>query len=721
MACARSTFIILKQVILQVALIFSPRSIAVVGASDNASKIGGVPVDFQRRLGFSGSLYPVNPNAATIQGLKAYPDLRSIGQPVDLAIIAVPAALVEACLMDAIAAKVGSIVLFSSGYAEIGPQGAGNQNRLAGLARQAGIALLGPNCLGFMNIHQSVYATFSPAPGVGLVKPGSIGLVSQSGAFGAYAYALARERGLGMSYWITTGNEAGIDLSECIEWLTADENTRVIMVYMEGCRDGHRLRRALAAAHATRKPVVIVKVGRSAIGAEAAASHTAALAGNDAVYDAVFREYGVYRAGDINEFFDIAASASISRLPPDRSLGLLTVSGGVGVLMADAASDRQLDLRPMPPALQEEIRAWVPFASATNPVDITGQITNDAALLEKTARLMLRGGRYSSWLCFMAAAGASEKFWPVIDSMVTTLRRDFPQAVLAVSTLLNPARRQQLEAMGCLVHVEPADSVRAIAALASFAESFRKTLTPSTAVAKNTVLLKPGTWTEPEGLALLKSAGINTIACEVVDSPEDAIRAAARFATPVALKIVSRDITHKSEIGGVALNVAKDDVTASYHKLLQNAADNAPDALVTGVLVAPMLSGGVECLLGAHFDPVFGPVVMFGLGGLFVEVMDDVALHTAPVTPLQALQMIHSIKALPLLNGARGKPPVDLDFLAANLAALSELAANAGDSLQSIDINPFVALPKSQGSGFAVDAVVIGRARAPAHSTKGTA
>lgn len=696
--------------------IFSPRSIAVVGASDTVAKIGGIPVDFQKRFGYAGAVYPVNPRPGLIQGLRAFPSISAIGAPVDLAIFAIPETLVRAALEDAISAGVRGVVLFTSGFAEVSANGAQAQAHLAAMARAAGVRLLGPNCLGFMNIRSHVYATFSPAPNAGRVQAGNIGLVSQSGAFGAYAYSLARERGIGMSHWITTGNEADIDFADCVEYLTHDPDTSVIMGYMEGCRDGFKLRRALAAAHAAKKPVIIVKVGRSDIGAQAAASHTAALAGNDAVFDAVFKEYGVYRARDIAEFFGIAASASIATLPRDRSLGLFTVSGGVGVLMADEASDAKLDLRPMPQDAQDLIRTWVPFAGPANPVDITGQVTNEPVLIERTARLMLDAGHYASWIGFMAAAGTSDRFWPVLESLATHLRRDYPDTVLALSTLLTPERRRALEALGCLVFSEPAEAVRAVAALAGFSASFAK---PGRSPANlgvdgvddvmASVRLPPGAQSEPQALATLATAGIRTVPHQVVHSADEAVAVALRLAAPVVLKIVSPDITHKSDIGGVALGLRDAAaVRAAFDAMHISVRRQAPTARIDGVLVAPMLSGGVECILGAHHDPVFGPMVMFGLGGVFVELLGDVVLHTAPVSQQQALDMIRATKGFGLLSGARGRTPVDIEFLASNLAALSRLAHVAGDSLHSIDINPFIALPRALGGGCAVDAVIVG-------------
>lgn len=694
--------------------VLAPRSVAVVGASDNPSKIGGIPVDYMQRFGYAGRILPVNPHQTQVQGLPCWPSLRDIGEPVDLAVLAVPAHLAHAALEDAAAAGVRGVVMFTAGYAEVSEAGAQAQAKLAALARAHGIRLLGPNCLGFMNLQQQLYASFTPAVLGGLVRHGHIGLVSQSGAFGAYAYVLARERGIGLSKWITTGNEADIDFADCLEWLAHDPQTRVIMGYMEGCRDGPRLRRALAAAHAAGKPVVMVKVGRTAAGAQAAASHTAALAGDDAVYDAVLREWGVHRARDIAEFFGIAAAADIGVLPRDHSLGVFTVSGGVGVLMADEATQHGLDLRPMPPASQATIREWVPFAAPVNPVDITGQVTNDPTLIERSARLMLEQGGYASWIGFLAAAGTSERFWPVLESLARHLKRDHPDRLLALSLLLPPERQRVLEEMGWLVFSEPAEAVRTVAALARLGQALRQPRTAwpvDDAPALIGCDLPPGVLNEAQGLQRLAQAGVACVEHQVVSDADAAVRAAAHWGRPVVLKVVSPDIVHKSDVGGVALNLQGEAaVRSAFATIEQRVRQAAPQARIEGYLVAPMLpAGGVECILGVQRDPVFGPMVMFGLGGVFVEVLGDVALHSAPVTKAQALAMIRSIQAYPLLCGARGRAPVDLDHLSQQIVALSHFALACGDRLQSLDINPFVALPAALGGGCAVDAVLVGR------------
>ena len=690
--------------------LFAPRSIAVVGASASPGKIGGIPFDFHRRFGFKGALYAVNPRGGDIQGVEAHTSLRTIDAPIDLAIFAIPAAQVPAALDDAIAAGVRSIVLFSSGFAETGPEGEQAQQKIADKARAAGIRLLGPNCLGVMNVAQHVYATFSPAPGVGRVAAGHIGLVSQSGAFGAYAYSMARERGLGLSVWATTGNEADVQVADCLAWLAADPGTDVIMAYMEGCRDGPRLRAALALAQANGKPVIMVKVGITALGAQAAASHTASLAGDDAVYDAVFRQHGVLRAHTITEFFDLASSAAIAGRPRGRSIGLFTVSGGVGALMADEASAAGLEVLPLSDAAQATLREWVPFAAPLNPVDITGQVTNDPTLMERASHLMLNDQPFSMWVGFFAAAGASDAFWPVLRKLVINLRAAHPDTVLALCTLLAPARRAELEAMGCLVFADPSTAIRTLAALAGAQQSGRGHFEPSSTGALH---VPPGTQSEASSLRLLARAGVPVMTHRIVHSADDAQEAAAQWGGEVVLKVVSADIPHKSDVGGVALGLRDAaGVRAAFADVQSCARAARPDACIDGVLVAPMVRGGIECIAGVHRDPVFGPVLMFGLGGVLVEVLRDVSLRALPVSRNEARAMVDGLRSRQLLAGVRGQPAADIDSIVDALMALASFAEQAGDTLESAEINPLIARSAADGGCVAVDALVIGRARA---------
>ncbi len=695
--------------------LFDPQGIAIVGASATPGKIGAMPISLLLQHGYGGRIIPVNPRADTIAGLPAVPGLDALDADVDLAILAVPAAHAAQALERARPGQVGAAVVFTSGFSETGAQGAAEQDRLCTIARERGIRLLGPNCLGFMNVRRNVYATFSPAPANGIVAAGGIGMVSQSGAFGAYAYSMARERGLGLSHWISTGNEADIDVADCIEWLTRDAATRVIMAYMEGCRDGAKLRRALAAARAAGKPVVITKIGRTQAGAQAAASHTAALAGDDAVYDALFRQYGALRARTIEEFFNLGYALDTWKRPPQgRRLGIFTISGGVGALMADEAADTGLAL-PEPAAdAQARLLQRVPFASGRNPVDVTGQAVSEPGLLLATADDMLADGRYDALAVFLAAAGSSEALWPTFEAFARQMQARHPDVPLAISALFPPARRRELEQLGCLVFPDPSAAVRTIGAVAGLAaQASHDGIDEAPASAPTPASAPPGApplldaYNEVQAMSLLRQAGLPASPCTLASDADAAVRAVAGNDMPAVLKVVSPDITHKSDVGGVKLNLRGEDaVRRAYADIMASVRRHRPDARIDGVLVAPMAPKGVECIAGVHGDPIFGPVVMFGLGGVFVEVLKDVSFRLAPFGRDDALAMIREIKGYALLQGARGAPACDIDALADALAALSRFAHAHRADFRSLEINPLLALPEGQGV-VALDAVVI--------------
>ncbi|MFY0478033.1 acetate--CoA ligase family protein [Achromobacter marplatensis] len=687
--------------------LFNPGSIAIVGASATPGKIGAMPVTLLRQHGYDGRILPINPRAESIQGLPAAPDLAALDTEADLVILAVPAAHAAQALEQARPGQVGGAVVFTSGFSEIGASGAAMQEQLCAIARERGIRLLGPNCLGFMNIRRNIYATFSPAPANGTVAPGGIGMVSQSGAFGAYAYCMARDRSLGLSHWISTGNEADIDVADCIEWLARDDDTRVIMTYMEGCRDGDKLRRALSAARDAGKPVVVTKIGRTQAGAQAAASHTAALAGDDAVYDALFRQYGAVRARTVEEFFNLGyALDTWKQRPQGKRLGIFTISGGVGALMADDAEDAGL-LLPEPAAdAQARLLEKVPFASGRNPVDVTGQVVSEPGLLLATAEDMLADGRYDALAVFLAAAGSSDTLWPTFETFAREMRARQPDVPLAICALFPPDRRRELEKLGTLVFTDPSAAIRTIGAVANLAAQAEAE--PDQAIpATDATASRQASYNEVQAMDVLRQAGLPVPDCTLANDADNAVRAAARLGGPVVMKVVSPDILHKSDVGGVKLALVGDDaVRGAYAAILDSVRTHRPDARIDGVLVAPMAQQGVECIAGVHGDPVFGPVVMFGLGGVFVEVLKDVSFRLAPFGRQQALSMIREIKGYALLQGARGTPPCDIDALADALVALSRFAYSRRHDISSAEINPLLALPVGQGA-LALDAVLI--------------
>jgi acetate---CoA ligase (ADP-forming) len=449
---------------------------------------------------------------------------------------------------------------------------------------------------------------------------------------------------------------------------------------------------------------VMQKVGRSELGGKAAKSHTASIAGDDAVTEAVMAEFGVYRARNSEEMLDIAHTATRKIYPVSNSLGVITVSGGAGVLISDVAESLGLAMPEMPLEAQQKLRALVPFCAPRNPVDATAQVSNDVTLVKTFTESMVRDGGYASVLGFFSMTASSRR-WPQIREQLNVVRVEYPDRLYVLSVIVPPERRDELETDGWVVHEDPTRAVTAIDAMGRFGAAFDLRLADPAPVVP-VVTLPAATPSEAEAKRLLAEAGILSApeaACATVD---EAVSAAAGFGFPVVMKILSPDIMHKSEIGGVLLDVADvDAVRTGFVLLLERARAAAPKALVEGVLVAKQLRGGVECILGIHRDPVFGPMAMFGLGGIFVEVLKDVVFRRCPFGVDTAEAMIRSIKGAPLLLGARGRKKADVKALAEMLSRLSAFAAAAGERLQSIDLNPVFAMPEGQGA-FAVDALI---------------
>lgn len=380
--------------------LLSPKSIAIVGASNDPTRIGGRPLSHMIQQKFDGAVYAVNPKRDEVQGLPAYPSLAGVPAPVDFVLIAVPAKLVAEQVRIAATKGAKTAMVFSSGFAEVGGEGIALQAELEAVARETGVRVLGPNCLGSFNAERRFYPTFTSTIDRATPVPGGIAIASQSGAYGSHIYMASHVRGLGIGYWITTGNEADVSVAEVIKLLAEHDDVHTILAYSESIKDGAMLVEALETARANRKPVVFMKVGRSKIGAAAASSHTASLAGEDAVYDAVLAQHGAWRVRSTEEMLDIANAARPRIYPTGRKLGLVTISGGAGVLMADSAEDEGLDVAPMPDDAQAELKAILPFAAPRNPVDVTAHFFNDLSLIPRFTRTMLDRGGYDGLIGF---------------------------------------------------------------------------------------------------------------------------------------------------------------------------------------------------------------------------------------------------------------------------------------------------------------------------------
>ena len=680
--------------------LLDPASVAIIGASDDPLRIGGRPIASMLARGYRGAILPVNPKRATIQGLPAHASVDELPFTPEVAIIAVGARDVAPTIETLGARGTRAAIVFSAGFAEIGPDGEAMEAALLAAARRHGLRILGPNTLGLLVPSSGFYGSFTSTVESGYPEAGRIAIASQSGAYGGHILWLARELGIGLSACILTGNEADISLGDVLEVLVDDPGTDVIAVYSEGIRDGVRFVAALEAARRARKPVVMMKVGASALGGEAARSHTASIAGNDRVTDAVLAELGVCRARSTEHMLDVARLAGRRIFPAANSLGVLTISGGAGVIVADAAEAEDLPMPPMPEPARQALRALIPFSSPRNPVDCTAQVLNDPKVVGEFLERKVVDGGYQSILVFFTYTGGAPSIGPVVREAMAAVHRRHPDRLLVACILASPDAVKAYEAAGLPVFADPGRAVSAIAAMGRFGQAFARQAPLPTAgtgtssssssstrsssstatgtstgtgtgtgtgseIEARTVPLPPGAVNEADALALLGAAGIPTVPQRVCADAEAAVAAAEAFGYPVVLKIASADIAHKSDIGGVLLDIGDAAaVRAGHAALLARTRQAAPDARLDGVLVARQLRGGVECLVGVQRDPVFGPIAAVGLGGIFVELLGDVVLRRCPFGEAEALAMIGAIKGAAVLAGARGRPAADVAALA---------------------------------------------------------
>lgn len=688
--------------------LLAPRSVAIVGASDDPTRIGGRPIAAMKTAGFAGRIFPVNPGRRAVQGLPCFASVVDLPEAPEVGIVAVAAkhALETVAALGERGCR--AVTLFSAGFAETGEEGERAQRELLAIARRHGMRVLGPNTLGVYNAAIGYYGTFSSSLDSGYPKPGPIGIASQSGAYGVHLAVSARERGLGTSVLVTTGNEVDVTVADAIGWMAASDAVEVICAYQEGFRDGARMVAALEAARAAGKPVFLLKAGRSRLGAAAAASHTASLTGDDAVADAILAEHGAIRVRDTEQMLDVAYAARLRTYPVGNTLGVITISGGGGIVAADEAEAVGLPMPPMPAEAQARLKALLPYGSPVNPLDCTAQALNDLSLFDSYARAALAEGGYRSVLLFLTYVAGSPQLAPRLLDSLRRLRAEFPDRLLALCLIASEDIVALYEEAGLLTFADPSRAVRALAAMGRVGDQLAAAparMSPPTALPSGApVALPAGTPDEPTAKRLLAEAGIDAAPERVAQSAEEAVAAAEVLGFPVVLKIVSPDIAHKSDIGGVRLNLTGAAAVREAHDaILAAAAQAAPAARLGGVLVARQLSGGVECLMGISRDPAFGPVAVFGLGGIFVEILADVAIRACPFDEAAARAMILSIRAAPILTGARGRAPVDLDALARMLSRLSHFAAAAGPRLRAVDLNPVLALPEG---AYALDAVI---------------
>lgn len=709
-------------------LFFKPRSIAIIGASADLATISGKPLRYLQEHGYQGKIYPVNPKYQEIAGCPCYPDIASVPGPVDLALIAVNYRRVLPVLEQCAQKGVRFATIFSSGFAEAGEEGRKLQLALAELVARTGLRLCGPNCQGAVSLHEQTAAAFSASLDIRPFTPGSVGFVTQSGALGYSIFNLAQEAGVGFSYVVSTGNEVDLDCLDFMSYMLEDENTRVVFTYLEGMRDGNKFRRVAERALELGKPLAVLKVGRSETGSKAASSHTAALTGSDQVYSSFFKQTGIIRVADIEEFIDLALLINGGvNFPRGKRLGIITTSGGAGVLAADAAEECGLQVPPLQEETRRQILSVIPaYGSALNPVDVTAQVINEAEGFWKVLQAIADDPGIDALVVIMTMITGESGVRMAQDLVKISKWTKKPIAVAwtAGDRLMGDCF-DVLRSAGVTYYKSPVRCVKAMAHLMNYG-AFQSAWINCTASAPQKIIspgVSPGAvpasvkeilsgagrvLSESESKKVLAAFGIPVTREEVAVTQEEALSLARKIGYPLALKVDSPDIPHKTEARAIRLGInSESELVQAFAEVLANARNYAPGARINGVLVQEMVPpGGVEVILGVKSDPQFGPVVIFGLGGIFVEVLKDVSLRVAPLTFYQAREMIREIRGYSLLAGARGRSRADVEALAVVLVKVSEMALALRDELAEMDINPLIVLPEGQGVKVA-DALLI--------------
>jgi len=698
---------------------FNPQSVAVIGASQNPFKPNGLPMLLYYMFGFRGRVYPVNPKYDSVSGLKCYPRVGDIPDQVDLAIIGVAADQAMEVLQECAAKGVRAAIVFTSGFAEVGLSGRQLQEEMTALARRTGMRILGPNCLGVVNYYNGNTASFfyhqKPE---GLVHQNFLSFITQSGGLGGIIYQMINQLSIGFNYFVSTGNEADVTYADILSYLVSREEVKIVGGYMEGLQRGGRLfMQACEQALKQRQMVAVLKVGRHASGAAAAASHTGALVGEDRVYDGVFRQLGVQRADDVEQLNALIALFAAGRLPAGKNMGVITVSGGGGVVVADKCPDYGLKVVPLSRETQRGLREFFPsFGSVANPVDLTSKLMMEAELFQRAIRMVMEDPRVDVGGFFYNLEFPEPEATRCIIEAYRQV--DKPLVVFSWPTgqdFALEAKRELINAGVPVIEHIPS-GLWAIAALADWkkkAEAYLPFPVYSPGKEKEAAMAVieraggEGSLTESLSKRILKAYGIPVTRECLAETPDQAAGAAEVIGYPVALKIESPDILHKTEAGGVILNLADEKaLREAFERILENAREYKPDARIHGLLVQEMLKPGLEVIIGVKRDPVFGPTILFGLGGVLVEVLQDVAVRAAPLREQDAWEMLEEIQGRALLGEVRGRPPRDREALVSILLKVSRLAVELEDRLEELDINPVIVYEEGAGA-VAADALLV--------------
>lgn len=678
--------------------LLSPRAIAVVGASRRPGTVGYQIVDNLVRHGFQGPVYPVNPAARSVHSLPAWRSVREIPGEIDLAVIVVPKQHVLQVVEDCGSRGIPSVVVISAGFREVGEEGARLEAALMDRVRTHGMRLVGPNCMGVLNTAPEVAmnATFAPT----MPPPGRVSFLSQSGALGVTILDYAAEYGIGIRNFVSVGNKPDVSGNDLLEYWETDPETGVILMYLENFGNPRRFTR-IARRVARKKPIVVVKSGRTAAGARAASSHTGSLAGTDVAVDALLAQCGVMRADTVEELFDLAMAFGTLPVPEGNRVAIVTNAGGPGIIIADACESKGLEVAQFEARTLARLEELFPKeASVRNPVDMIATATADSYRL--ALDLVLADANVDAAIAaFVPPLGVRQED---VAQAIVKAARDHP-AIPVLAVLMGrdglPQGRSELRSAGVPAYIFPESAARALAALHRYgrwlerpveapavfpADSDRVRALLATARDEGRARLH-----EDEAYQVLEAYGIPAVDHRLVQTVDQAVGAAEHLGYPVVLKVVSPHIVHKTEFGGVRLDIRdEDDLRTNFADMVDACTSQGPEIELRGVLVAPFIQGGQELILGMSTDPTFGPLLMFGLGGIYVETFQDVAFRVPPVTGQEAAEMVKSIRSYPLLEGVRGGEGVELDAISGAVRRLSQLVQEHPE-IGEIDVNPFLA------------------------------
>ncbi len=673
--------------------LLNPQTVAVVGASRTAGKVGHDIVKNLIDGGFQGKIVPVNPSAEEILGLPCVADLRTSNEKVDLGVISVPVPMVRAAVESCIHAGAKSIVVITAGFKEVGREGADREREITQICRSHGVRLLGPNCLGLINTHHQMNASFAAH----MPEKGHISVMSQSGALCTAILDWAAGRLLGLAKVISIGNKADIGESDLLQALAADPETNVIVGYLESIGSGNEFIRAAEAA-ASAKPVVVLKSGTTSAGVKAASSHTGSLAGADMAYGAAFRRAGVIRADDFESLFDCATALAMQPLPKGKRVAIITNAGGPGIMAADAAEHAGMEVATLPRSRATALKKRLPAAASVgNPIDVLGDADPDRYV---TALNAAQDAESVDAIIVILTPQAMTQPAETARAIAKNLRGEKPVLAAFMGGRDVMPGREELVHSSLPDYTSPERAVRALRAMCDYAEWRRRPPRVVTRFPVNRRRVerivsrhqRTGRLqvSEVEAKEVLRAYNFAVPDGAMATTAEEAVDVATRIGYPVAMKIVSPDVVHKSDLGGVRINLANSEaVRDAYDLMILRISRQLPEARLEGVYVEQMASRGREVIIGMSRDPQFGPMLMFGLGGIFVEVMKDVTFHLAPITQEEAMQMLMGTRSYELLKGARGQSGVDLYAIATALQRLSQLATDF-PQIAELDINPYI-------------------------------